>query len=80
MKTVYLIESTRIPGRRYRGLTDDVDNRLKRHNDGEVPSTAPYSPWRLVLAMRFQDDRKTAAFEKYLKSGSGHSFADRHFW
>jgi len=39
MKHVYLLESLRKPTRRYRGLTDNVDLRLKRHNDGEVPST-----------------------------------------
>lgn len=80
VKFVYLLESVRIPNRRYKGLTDDVKDRLKRHNDGEVPSTRPYRPWRLVVSLRFEDDSKAAAFEKYLKSGSGHAFAERHFW
>jgi predicted GIY-YIG superfamily endonuclease len=80
MKHVYLLESIRFPRRRYKGLTDDVATRLKRHNDGEVPSTRPYRPWRLVVSLRFEDDTKAAAFEQYLKSGSGHAFAERHFW
>lgn len=80
MKHVYLLESLKRQDRRYRGLTEDLFGRLKRHNDGEVPSTAPYRPWRLVVSVRFEDDAKAAAFERYLKSGSGHAFAERHFW
>ena len=79
MKQVYVIESLRFPNRRYKGLTDDVSIRVRRHNDGEVPSTRPYRPWRLVVSIRFADDAKAAAFEQYLKSGSGHAFAKRHF-
>ncbi len=30
--------------------------------------------------MRFDDDARADAFERYLKSGSGHAFARRHFW
>ena len=75
MKHVYLLESLRFPNRRYKGTS-----RLKRHNDGEVSSTRPYRPWRLVVSIRFEDDVKAAAFEQYLTSGSGHAFADRHFW
>jgi putative endonuclease len=80
VKHVYLLESLRFPKQRYKGFTDNVNARLQRHNDGEVPSTRPYRPWRLVLSTRFADDNKAAAFEQYLKSGSGHAFAERHFW
>ncbi len=80
MKYVYLLESVSQSPRRYRGLTDDAASKLKRHNNGEVPSTAPYRPWRLVVAIRFELDAKAVAFERTMKSGSGHSFADRHFW
>jgi hypothetical protein len=34
----------------------------------------------MVVAIRFENNRKAQAFEKYLKSGSGHAFAKRHFW
>jgi len=33
-----------------------------------------------ALRIRFAEDQKADAFEKYLKSGSGHAFAKRHFW
>ena len=80
MKEVYILESLKLRGRRYRGLADNTQERLLRHNEGSVPSTAPYRPWKLVLSIRSEDDTRAAAFEQYLKSGSGHSFARRHFW
>jgi hypothetical protein len=30
--------------------------------------------------VQFADEQNADAFEKYLKSGSGHAFAKRHFW
>jgi hypothetical protein len=30
--------------------------------------------------IRFEDEKRDAAFERYLKSGSGHAFAKRHLW
>lgn len=33
-----------------------------------------------MVVVRFEDDAKADAFEKYLKHGSGHAFANRHFW
>ena len=44
MKHVYLLESLRFPHRRYKGLTNDVSSRLKRHNDGEVRQLGPTGP------------------------------------
>ncbi len=80
MTHVYLLESTSHPGRRYVGITEDSPERLKAHNAGRSPHTRRFTPWRVIVVVRFSDDRKAAAFERYLKSGSGHAFADRHFW
>lgn len=80
MKYVYFLESTSNPGQRYVGLTSDLNNRFKEHNSGKSPHTSKLKPWKIVVAIRFTDDRKAKGFEKYLKSGSGHAFAKRHFW
>ena len=32
------------------------------------------------MALQFKDPTKADLFEVYLKSGSGHAFAKRHFW
>jgi putative endonuclease len=53
---------------------------LAAHNAGKSKDTAKFKPWKMVVAMRFEDDQKAFAFERYLKFGSGHAFANRHFW
>ena len=80
MKHVYLIRSRRYPSQSYVGVASDVDRRPSDHNAGYSRHTAKYTPWGLVVAVRFEDDERAAAFEQYLKSGSGRSFAKRHFW
>ena len=80
MKYVYLLESQSHPARRYVGITSNLESRLSQHNSGKSPHTSKYIPWRPIVVVRFADDQKAAAFETYLKSGSGHAFAKRHFW
>jgi putative endonuclease len=80
MKYVYLIRSINSPNRRYVGLTSDLDARLSTHNSGRSTHTSKYRPWQLVTCVSFQDDQRAVAFERYLKSGSGNAFANRHLW
>jgi len=77
---VYLLESDRVPGERYIGMTTDLKRRFDEHNAGRSPHTSKYSPWRLVTYVAFADQTKAAAFERYLKSGSGHAFARKRLW
>lgn len=80
MKYVYLLRSESTPNQTYVGSTADFAERLKQHNAGKSPYTARFRPWRPVVVLRFDDDQKAEKFERYLKSGSGHAFAKRHFW
>lgn len=80
MKFVYLIQSVNYPEQRYTGITSDIKARLAKHNEGGSPHTSKYRPWRLVVFIKFEDDGKAAAFEQYLKSGSGRAFANKHLW
>jgi len=41
---------------------------------------ASYVPREVVVAVYSKDHVKAEAFERYLKHGSGHAFAKRHFW
>ena len=66
------------PRRFYVGLTQDLRDRLDYHNSGRVPHTSKYAPWRIASAIAFRDRRRASAFEQYLKSSSGRSFAKRH--
>lgn len=80
MHYVYLLESERIAGQRYVGLTTDLKRRLADHNAGKSPHTSKYTPWRLVTYVAFSGETKATAFERYLKSGSGHAFANKRLW
>ena len=77
---VYLLRSISHPGQRYVGLTRDLKQRIKDHNTGKSPHTSKFLPWQIVVAVYFSDQRRAEAFERYLKQGSGHAFATRHFW
>jgi len=80
MKCVYLLQSLSDPTERYVGLTDDLERRLIEHNTGKSSHTSKHGPWKVVVAVYFDDNGKAEAFERYLKEGSGHAFASRHFW
>lgn len=80
MSWVYLLRSTRFPEKTYIGRTMNLEARLKDHAEGRSRHTSKFGPWNLVVAIQFRDPTKAAAFELYLKSGSGHAFARRHFW
>jgi len=80
LRYVYLLQSLSCPRRRYVGATAYLATRLREHNSGRVLHTAKHRPWKAVVAIRFADHLRAARFERYLKSGSGHAFANRHFW
>ncbi|MCG8576662.1 MAG: GIY-YIG nuclease family protein [Flavobacteriales bacterium] len=61
----------------YTGCTNNLDNRLKRHQKGEVHYTKSRLPIELVTYVCFTDKYKAYNFEKYLKSGSGKAFANK---
>jgi predicted GIY-YIG superfamily endonuclease len=78
VKYVYILQSLQEPGRFYTGITDDLDNRLSKHNSGSVTHTAKNRPWSIKTYVAFTDEARASAFEKYLKSGSGRAFAKMH--
>ena len=78
-RIVYVLRSVNKPDRYYTGLTDNVQRRLEVHNSGGSKYTAPLRPWTLVAFTEFANVDSAAAFEKYLKTGSGRSFSKRHF-
>jgi len=80
MHYTYILESLPKPTERYIGHTSDLKKRLKEHNAGKCEHTANFKPWRLKLYVAFETLGQAQRFERYLKSGSGHAFANRHFW
>lgn len=61
-------------------MTTDLKRRLQEHNAGKSYHTSKFKPWRLVTYVAFSDRAKAESFERYLKSGSGHAFANRRLW
>ncbi len=76
---VYVLRSDSHPDRYYTGLTDNVERRLAVHNSGGSKHTAYLRPWSLVAFTTFTNVDSAAAFEDYLKTGSGRAFSKRHF-
>jgi putative endonuclease len=76
---VYILLSEKDKTRRYTAVTDDLQARLKSHNQGNNPHTSKYCPWRIETAVAFRSREKAATFEKYLKSHSERAFASKHF-
>lgn len=75
---VYILESVTDPSVHYTGLTDDLQGRLLKHNQGTCPHTMKYLPWRIRTAISFDSRAQAAEFEKYLKSHSGRALAAKH--
>jgi len=75
----YVLQSVDFPKETYRGHTSDLKVRLVEHNAGQCPHTSKYKPWRIKFYAAFETLKLAQEFERYLKSGSGHAFAKRHF-
>jgi predicted GIY-YIG superfamily endonuclease len=75
----YILQSTSDTSQLYRGHTADLKQRLHDHNAGSCPHTAKYGPWTVKFYAAFENLELARRFEAYLKSGSGHAFAKRHF-
>lgn len=80
MYYVYLLQSAVDNRLRYTGFTRNLRARLARHNAGQNQSTVHGRPWRLAIYFAFADETKARSFKRYLKSGSGKTFARRHFF
>ncbi len=76
---MYYVCSLRCKNGYYVGCTDNLEDRLERHKNGQVLATAN----RLLIILDFYfatpDKYKVFEFEKYLKLGSGRAFLKKHF-
>ena len=75
---VYVLRNAENPPRYYTGLTSNVQKRLAEHNAGTCIHSAKHRPWSVDVVIEFDDEKRAVAFERYLKSGSGVAFAQRH--
>ena len=69
---VYIIENP--SGKRYIGLSEDVEHRLHQHNDGDSRYTSGKGPWKLVWTskpLQLGEARRLEMKMKRQKGGSG---------
>jgi len=62
----------------YKGFTEDLKERLKVHNGSGDDYSSRKRPWKLIWYCAFDNKKKALDFEKYLKSGSGRVFINKH--
>ena len=70
---VYVLKSD-VDGRLYKGMSENILERLATHNKGKVSSTRAYRPWKLVYTQPCKDSTEARECEKYLKSSKGRDF------
>lgn len=73
---VYVLRSLK-DSRLYKGLTQDLDKRLKQHNNGENKSTKGFMSWILIHQEVFETRLEARKTEKFFKSGAGREFLSR---
>ena len=73
MYTVYALKSVS-RNYIYVGMTNDLSERLNRHNRGYEKSTKPYRPFILIYKEKWSNRIEARKREIYLKSGVGKEF------
>jgi len=76
---VYILKSEVDESKHYVGYSQNLKERLIKHNEGGCPHTKKFKPWKIETAIAFTDKEKALSFEKYLKSHSGRAFSQKHF-
>ena len=74
MYYVYILQSKKDRGF-YTGFTENLEQRIKEHNQHLADYSKSKVPFELVWYCVFKDKKKSMDFEKYLKQGSGFAFA-----
>jgi len=76
MWNVYVLESLK-NGKRYVGISQDVNTRLIQHNSGKSKFTSGHCPWVIIYKEEFPNATAARRREKYLKSASGRRLIDK---
>ncbi len=73
MFIVYVLHSEKFD-KTYKGLTNNIERRLKEHNSKQQKSTKAFAPWKLIYKEEVKTRLEAREREKYLKSGIGRDF------
>ena len=77
MYYVYILKCSN--NKPYIGCTNNLIKRLRSHNKGYVSATKVLLPIKLICYLGLKNKYTAFNFEKYLKSGSGRAFGEKHF-
>lgn len=66
MYFVYILHSCSL-NKYYVGQTNNLDNRLSRHNSGRSKSTKPGIPWKLIFSLALPSRSDAMILEKKIK-------------
>ena len=78
MYYAYILRRENFPNQTYVGSTSDPRKRLTEHNAGKSVHTDKFKPWELMAYIALPERHLAEELERYLKSGSGRAFANRH--
>ncbi len=53
---VYILVDVATGTHHYTGCTENLHERLVKHNKGDVPHTSKYRPWRIETAVAFSSE------------------------
>jgi putative endonuclease len=67
MYHVYILKSW-VSEKFYIGYTNDLEQRLRKHNSGSNKSTRPYRPWTIVYKQNFVDKNSAWLRERQRQS------------
>ena len=70
---VYVLYSYKFE-RTYTGLTNNLERRLKEHNNKQNRTTKAFVPWELIYREEVETRIEARKREKYLKSGIGREY------
>jgi putative endonuclease len=69
----YFLQSEK-DGSHYYGHSKDLDNRLKKHNQGKVRYTKARRPWKLIYSETFDTKSEAYIRELFFKSIEGYQY------
>jgi putative endonuclease len=70
MYTLYILKSNKYP-KTYVGYTNNLNRRLKEHNNGQSNFTNKYKPWSQIYSENCSTKETALNREKYFKSKKG---------
>ena len=70
---VYVLISKK-DGSTYVGYTNDINRRIKEHNNGNVESTRNKKPFELIYFEGYKNNKLAINREMYLKTGWGRNY------